>query len=89
MKNNKILLLICIFFVGGYNFYSAQQTDNLLDLYFADIESLANPEGDGSGCKWKIYDCPGWGTGDYEACLVIGDGHSCSCGSVTRDCPKK
>ena len=37
-------------------------------------------------CKWKQLDCPGWGTGTYEACLVIGDGNSCTCGEVTRNC---
>lgn len=38
-------------------------------------------------CKWKYIDCPGWGTGGYEACLVTGDGNTCTCGEVTRDCP--
>jgi hypothetical protein len=37
-------------------------------------------------CKWKLTDCPGWGSGDYEACLTNGDGNTCSCGSVSRNC---
>lgn len=37
-------------------------------------------------CKWKIIDCPGLGTGDYEACLENGDGNVCKCGQVTRKC---
>lgn len=43
----------------------------------------------GSGnedCKWKQVDCPGWGGGSYEACLVNGDGLQCTCGAVTREC---
>lgn len=38
-------------------------------------------------CKWKVIDCPGWGSGSYEACLSNGDGNSCNCGDVTRECP--
>lgn len=49
------------------------------------IECLTQDEGSGE-CKWKIIDCPGWFTGDYEACLTSGDGHQCSCGQITRDC---
>lgn len=88
MGKFKILVFICVVFASGYNFYSAQQIDNLFDLSFANIESLATSEGGGLECKWKVQDCPDWGTGDYEACLVNGDGNSCACGSVTRDCPK-
>ena len=39
-------------------------------------------------CKWKATDCPGLGTGDYEACLTNGNGNECKCGSVSRECPK-
>jgi len=43
---------------------------------------------DVEGCKWKQYICPGWWGDTYEACLTIGDGNSCTCGQVTRDCDK-
>ncbi len=50
------------------------------------LEALSNTEGANGSCKWKIIDCPGLFTGDYEACLVNGDGYSCTCGQVTREC---
>lgn len=91
-KNNytyeeNSLLLVCVLFAGGYNLYSAQKTDKMFDLSFIEVESLATSES-GSDCKWKIIDCPGWWTGDYEACLFNGDGNLCTCGQVTRECPK-
>lgn len=73
--------------IGGYNLYSAQQVEMFSDL-FIEVEALANPPETGGSCKWKLIDCPGWGTGDYEACLDNGDGKPCICGSTTRDCPK-
>lgn len=52
-----------------------------------DVESLTRGESSStSSCKWKRIDCDGLFTGDYEACLVSGDGNTCSCGKVTRDC---
>lgn len=87
MKKNSLLLFVCVLFASGYNLYSAQETDNMFDLSFIEVESLATSEG-GSDCKWKVIDCPGWGNGNYEACLSNGDGNSCTCGQVTRECPK-
>lgn len=59
--------------------------DRNLDLSLLSIDALGSGESS-SGCKWKVIDCPGLWTGDYEACLSNGDGNSCSCGSVTREC---
>lgn len=39
-------------------------------------------------CCYKQIDCPGWFNGNYEACLVNGDGNSCTCGVVSRSCPE-
>lgn len=57
-------------------------------ILISDIESLAENESDKNECKWKVYDCPGWFTGDYESCVSNGDGNSCSCGEITRNCDK-
>lgn len=73
---------------AGYNVMQSQSDKNLVsDLLMANVEALAADES-GSHCKWKMIDCPGLGTGDYEACLSNGDGNSCSCGSVSRECSK-
>lgn len=87
MRKIEAAIVFFAFCLLVLNFNSTMQVDDSLILYFDGIESLANPEGQGAGCKWKMIDCPGWGTGDYEACLVNGDGYPCSCGSVSRNCP--
>lgn len=58
----------------------------LYSISLLSIEAIAQSES-GDNCKWKLIDCPGLWTGDYEACLTNGDGNSCSCGSVSRECP--
>ena len=73
--------------LGGYNLYSGQQVNQYSDLLLTDIEAVANDTETDRVCKWKMFDCPGWGTGDYEACLVNGDGFECPCGSISRNCP--
>lgn len=65
---------------------SQQELDVASNLLNTNLEALTQGESGSGDCKWKLIDCPGWGTGDYEACLSNGDGYSCSCGSVTRDC---
>ena len=61
--------------------------DALSALSLANVEAVADGEsGGGPICYWKVIDCPGLGTGDYEACLSNGDGKECACGAVTRDC---
>ena len=74
--------------VAVFNFNLNAQNGGLSNMALANIEALANDENGSGDCKWKVIDCPGLGTGDYEACLVNGDGYSCTCGTVTRDCPK-
>ncbi|MDR0603702.1 MAG: hypothetical protein LBG80_05285 [Bacteroidales bacterium] len=75
--------------IGGFAMFNVSlNSQNKLPVIFkANLEALSI-EGNSGTCKWKMIDCPGWGNGDYEACLVNGDGNSCSCGTVTRDCPK-
>lgn len=36
-------------------------------------------------CKWE-HDWCGVGKGWREICVVTGDGNTCTCGEVTRDC---
>lgn len=55
----------------------------ILSVNFEGIAENRAPE---EGCKWKQLDCDGWLNGTYEACLENGDGNSCDCGSVTRNC---
>ncbi len=88
MKKFKILLFVFVVAICGYNIYSEQKTNDQLSLSLVHLESMAHDESGNSGCRWKVIDCPGWGNGSYEACLTNGDGSSCSCGSVTRECPK-
>ena len=86
----KIYIFAFAFVVGlgGYNLYSAQQVDQYSDMFLTEVEAIANDTENGRVCKYKLYDCPGWGTGSDEACLENGDGHECTCGTVSRDCPR-
>ena len=89
MKNIlKITLVIGLSLFAFYNVYNTKNLDKICSLTLYNIESSADPGGEDIACKWKVIECPGLGTGDYEACLQNGDGNSCSCGIVTRDCPK-
>ena len=85
-KKIQFLAFLFVIVLGGYNFYSAQNINACSDLLLQEIGALARGEGSESSCKWKRIDCPGWGTGDYAACLTSGDGNSCTCGTITRDC---
>lgn len=82
------MVFVAVVALSGYNLYSAQMVEISSDLFLENIEALAeNSESSGISCKWKVIDCPGWWTGDYEACLDNGDGNPCSCGLTTRNCP--
>ena len=81
----KILIVAVSLFVAAFNLYLSTDTGNYNDYLLFNNEALARNEADGE-CKWKVYDCNGLFTGDYEACLVIGDGRRCTCGEVTREC---
>ena len=83
----KLTFIIGLALFALFNVFNARNIDRICDLTLCNVESYANPE-DEKVCKWKVIDCPGIGTGDYEACLENGDGNNCSCGSVTRECPK-
>jgi hypothetical protein len=61
------------------------QGEKLSDVSWANVEALADGESGSGDCKWKSLKC-NKGTGHYEGCLTNGDGNSCSCGSVSRDC---
>jgi hypothetical protein len=76
--------------IGGFAAFnvSLNSQSSLSTIYMANVEALAGSEGGSGACKWKTIDCPGWGNGNYEACLINGDGYSCICGNVTRNCPK-
>lgn len=83
MKKNFIAAVS--FLVAAFNLYLSTDTESLSDNMLLDVEALADNESSG-GCKWKIIDCGGIFSDSYEACLVNGDGYSCSCGEITRDC---
>ena len=88
MKKKVFLMLPCIATMAiasilGIDVVCSQP--GISELIADNLEALSKTESAGS-CKWKIIDCPYWFTGDYEACLENGDGNSCTCGQVTREC---
>ena len=100
MKSN-VLTLILVFLgitFAAYNVYVIQNLENTSNLVLGSLASLSYTEqgehsetgesGHPPVCKWKVYDCPGLWTGDQEVCVVIGDGRTCACGEVSRECPK-
>ncbi len=84
----KMSLIVVFALFVGYNIYASQIDETSFELLLADVEAMADPSEGAGTCKWKVIDCPGWGNGDYEACLTNGDGNVCTCGSVTRECKK-
>lgn len=78
--------LVAIAAVATTVWSSKQKFETVSGLLKNDLEALTQSEGGGSGCSWRQLDCPGWGSGDFEACLNNGDGNSCGCGGTTRDC---
>jgi hypothetical protein len=87
----KMFLILCgslvaIAVVATTVVGSRQEYATVSELLKTDVEALGRNENGGGGCKWKILDCKGIGTGNYEACLETGDGNSCSCGATTRNC---
>lgn len=90
MKKNKITTyiasLIAIIAITATTITWNEHSSFVIDSSLFSIEAIAQSESGGS-CKWKFTDCPGFNNGDYEACLSNGDGNSCTCGQVSRDCP--
>jgi hypothetical protein len=87
--NRKILFLIAgavIAVAASWNVSRSTSEEALLsDVTLENIEALANENGGSGGCKWKSLRCSK-GSGYYEGCLSNGDGNSCSCGTISRDC---
>ena len=83
-KLSFLLVSLCSLSGVALAVYAECHKPEACDLPKTSIECLTQEEN--SKCKWKRIDCPGLFTGDYEACLTTGDGNSCSCGEVTRDC---
>ncbi len=90
MKKTVIKITLAFLVLAGsiYNILCGQKSYREFDILLNDVESMARSENEQLVCKWLEIDCPGIGTGDYEACLVTGDGSVCTCGSVTRKCPE-
>jgi hypothetical protein len=89
MNKKKILgalAVLAIAAMAAYHVNVNTRGNGLSDVSLANVEALAENEGSSGTCKWKNIDCPGWGSGNYEACLVNGDGYSCTCGNVSRNC---
>lgn len=82
----KILLLSFVVTALSFMISFSVLNRDMSKILIFDVESLARMEGEGKVCKWQEIDCPGWWSGDYEACVTNGDGNSCSCGDVTRNC---
>lgn len=88
MKRKKLFVLPCIATMAiasilGIDVVCSQP--GVSELTVDNLEALSQTESAGE-CKWKIVDCDGWFSGNYEACLENGDGNSCTCGQVTREC---
>ena len=79
------MALLCSISVAALSFYAERSKPKQSDALVSSIESLTQEESS-TKCKWKVIDCPKLFTGDYEVCVVNGDGYACTCGSVTRDC---
>jgi len=78
------IAVLVIVAVAVWNVNLSSQTKGMSNIMLANVEALAGESSDGS-CKWKQVSC-GIFSGSYEACLTNGDGNTCSCGTVTRDC---
>lgn len=44
------------------------------------------PPGPPATCSWEKTSCPGFFGTSREICVTSGNGNSCSCGEVTRNC---
>jgi hypothetical protein len=78
------IAVLAIAALAAFNVNVNSQENGLSDISMENIEALAS-EDTNSNCKWKQMKCSK-GTGYYEGCLTNGDGNSCTCGSVSRDC---
>jgi hypothetical protein len=85
MYDMKKIFIVAVSLIAAFNLYLSTDTSILDNSILFNVEALARSEENGE-CKWKVYDCDKLFTGDYEACVVIGDGSLCTCGQVTRIC---
>lgn len=65
---------------------SKKNVNSNLDFLLENLEALAENESGGGSCHWKQMDCTNPNNGSYEGCLSNGNGNSCTCGAVSRDC---
>jgi len=81
------LAVLAIAAIAAWNVNFSSKTEGMMsDVMLANIQALAQSEGGGSGdCKWKQVYCVG-GSNIIEACITVGDGNECVCGTTTRDC---
>lgn len=88
MKKKVFMMLPCIAtmaFASILGIDVLRSQPSVCELTADNLEALSQTEGTG-GCKWKKVSCSGWFSGSYEACVINGDGNSCTCGQVTREC---
>lgn len=92
-KFSFLLISLCTVTGIALSVFAENNKPKACDLLLTSIECLTQGEAgkgdDNPPCRWKVIDCPGLFTGDYEACIVNGDGYGCACGSVSRDCNYK
>ena len=84
----KLLLGAAVFAAALVLFVKAQSVNRTVKGFFglASVESFAdNESGGGFNCYWHSETCTS-GYGSREVCIKGGNGNSCTCGDVTRDC---
>lgn len=81
------IVIVVAALAAGWNLSQNGEDMTLSDIAFSNVEALARNESNDNQnpCRWKTVSCGFW-SGSQEACLRDGDGNSCSCGSVSRDC---
>ena len=89
MKKIFYTMAVAAALFAGYSAYNAQNSNELTDVAFANVEALAdNQEVSNMIFKWSDYiDCDGLFTGDYQVCEANGAKNVCnSPGWKTCDC---
>ncbi|MDH6342162.1 hypothetical protein M2480_002144 [Parabacteroides sp. PFB2-12] len=82
------VMFAAIAVAAGWNVYQNESKISLSDIGQANVDALAAGESSNNNqnpCKWKHVSC-GFFSGSREVCLTDGDGNTCPCGYVSRDC---
>lgn len=87
-KTFGLLAAVAVVAAAGWSYQQSKQYKGMSELTLANVEALANWEGDGGNYYWsREIDCIGSETGSYRVCESNGPGNSCSNpGGKTCDC---